>query len=151
MDTCQPADDYYVLGMLWDEWSSQVESQLTRDVIALQEEAVKWPNQKLAVSAGEEANRVLRALNVPNVGPLSEKATFWRLYQMTDSPPQEPEWAEDRIIQILHQKTNPIRMEDTWNKEIYLPQRQREISYDPFSRRPRHPGVAPESPWLVLL
>lgn len=149
-DKCVPTR-YYVLGLLWDEWTAQVESQITRDLIALQDEASKWRGQKLAVSSGPEPSRVLRALDVPNVGPLSKHATFWRIYQMTDTPPTAPEWAEDQMVQKLHQDKAKTRMVDTWNKEIYLPQRQREINYDPFSRRPRHPGVAPESPWLVLM
>lgn len=151
MDNCQPQTDYYVIGLLWDEWTPQVESQLTRDVLALLDEADKWPGQGLAVSTGEEANRVLRALNVPNVGPLSKQATFWRLYQTQEAPPQAPEWAKDQLVQVLYQKTANVRFADKSNQEIYLRDRTRDINYDPFSRRPMHPGVSPESPWIVLL
>jgi hypothetical protein len=140
----------YVIGLLWDAWTPQVESQLTRDVLSLQDEASKWGKQALAVSAPEQANRVLRALDIQNVGELSKLATFWRIYQTGDMPPPAPDWAADQMVYVLKQDQARIRMEDKRNQEIYLRDRTRDINYDPFSRRPMHPGVAPESPWIVL-
>lgn len=150
MDESTPTD-VFVLGIIWDRWTSQVESQLVRDVIAMQDETKTWPGQKFAVSCGPEASRVLNALNVTNVGPLSKAATTWRLYQTLEAPPQAPDWAKDTIVQVIFQKKHKTQFRDMSNTEIYLKQFERDVNYDPFSRRPTHPGVAPETPWLVLL
>lgn len=149
MDNCQAKPEPFLVGLLWDEWTPQVESQLLRDVMALQDDINI--GKRLVVSTGPEADRVLRAVDVPNIGPLSKEATFWRLYQTGESPPEAPEWATDSLVQILYQKVNNQHFLDKRDSEIFLPNRQRDVNYDPFARRPIHPGVAPESPWLVLL
>ncbi len=76
----------FVLGVLWDRYDPRVEMQLTKDLLALQQEF--HPQKVLVYCESDEADQVLRALDIKRVSKLLDEKgqprdpDIWRLYQV---------------------------------------------------------------------
>lgn len=140
----------HVLGFYWDQYTPQVEAQLTKDLIGLQEAVTKWPNSVMKVSAGPEAARVIAALNLERADP--REAKIWRTYKTGARRVAAPEWAETVIpfdLSIKKSDSNIIKKGP--HSGYALKEFGRSNGFDPFNRRPATTKWATSDPLVTMI
>lgn len=131
------------VGLLWDTYTPAVEGQLTRDIIALQQEG-----QIMVVCKNSNPGRVLQALNVAIV---DADTKFWIVYKTGEAHVEAPEGATtviERDLYVGHTKTQL----DTREHAGYFMKPQGRIVPSPFTvERPMPVHNGQTDPMVVLL
>lgn len=146
----EPTKSIHVIGFQWDEYTPQVEAQLTKDLIALNQAVTRWPGSIFKASAGLEAHRIIAALNIELALP--EEARTWRTYQTTHDRVQVPDWAEDVIacdLSVKHSNSNVISRGP--HNGYALKEFGRMDGYYPFKRRPPNTKWATSDPLVTMI
>ncbi|QDH83643.1 hypothetical protein [Achromobacter phage Motura] len=129
----------YNIGVAWDEYTSGVEGNLARDLIALKTAAEKWPGTTLqVVSESDEADRMLRALGLQRSSIVTLPGT-WILYQAGEQRvnlPEGVEYSVKKVERCLFQKSKKARLEDCDDQGFALKEQGRDNTFDPFNRMP---------------
>ena len=97
----------FYFGVKWDKYTPQVEAQLTKDLIAMVDQAQTLKLNLVAVCESSEADRVFLSMNVRRL-PLSTFATMWLLYKThRDSDVEMPEHAKRVLIREMFTTVAP--------------------------------------------
>lgn len=141
-------------GIVFDEYTPQIENQILRDCLLLQKVADKQKYDELVIvceSARPEA--VLRGLGIRRV-PLNKLAGSWLVYKTGEYWPEvpgEPKLIYERDMQQKKTKSNLFDLSDDANIGYYLPPQGR-LSPDTISLlRPAPNGYIPADPALLML
>lgn len=104
--------DTFYFGVQWDKYTPQVEAQLTKDMIAMLDQAQKMRLKLVIVTESNEADRVLLVLGVKRI-PLSTFATMWILYRtIKDSAIPVPEHAINVLVREMYVTVAPPVLDD---------------------------------------
>ena len=133
-----------VIGLLWDSFTDAVQGQITRDIIALQQEC-----DKLSVVCPDgPADRLVAGLNVERV---DSPATLWITYQTGPDPVYAPESATTVIDRDLYVKETEMRLDPTPQPGYFLKPQGRIVAPTMNLKKlmPNHFG--PVDPLIVML
>lgn len=139
----------YVMGLMWDHYTTQVEGQIIRDLIAIQSQ----PNvSQLAVYyEGEEPS--LEALLGPMGvmrSPMKALAKLWVLYQVGNEPMEAPEHATEVVVRDLQVRLKGPNLDTDEHSGFYLAPQGRNISPTLDLNRPM-PGWYPGGPTAPIV
>jgi len=143
------------VAMKWTDYTPQVESQITRDVIALTSLAAKRnaDEEIVIVSDSDKADKVIDALGVRRV-PLLHLARIWLVYKTGEEWPEVPETARhiiQRDMQVRVKRPN-MRVNDNLQGDgYYLPPQGRPRPDKIQMIRPAPNGYSPVDPALIIL
>lgn len=142
------------IGALWNKYTPQVESQLTRDVIALLDVAYNRRRDEEIIIVSEQpiADAVLSALGVRRV-PLIHLARTWIVYRTDEEWPEEPNTARTVIPRDLYQRVKPgnlMALDAEHSRGYYLPPQGRPNSNSLGLKRPAPNGYSPVNPLALL-
>lgn len=143
------------IGVVFNEYTPQVEGQLTRDVIALTNLANKRNSDEeiVIVCDSDRADRLLEALQVRRI-PTLQLAPTWLAYRTKEDWPEVPDEAKTVIKRDLYVKVrhNNLRVNnEAEGTGYYLPPQGRPRLNKMNMLRPAPNGYAPVSPELIML
>lgn len=138
----------FAVGLVWDEYTPQVEGQITRDLIALQTQGPQGCD--LLVVCGPEANKVLSGLGLRNAA-VAAIARLWITYQTKAEEVLAPEHAETVIKRDLFVLQSTIRLDPNECPGYYMKPQGRIIppSVNINKVMPNHVGTT--DPMIVYL
>lgn len=146
------AIDHKYLGVIFDEYTPQVEAQLLRDCLAAQSVADR--NEELVIACeSDKADRMLESIGIRRV-PLMSKARELLLYKTEEFWPEYPEHIRTVILRDLYvPKKNPnvlLEVDPDQANGYYLPPQGR-LSPDTLSlERPAPNGYIPLDPSMIM-
>lgn len=143
------------IGVVFDDYTPQVEGQLTRDVIALTQLAAKRnaDEEIVIVCESDKPDRLLEALNVRRV-PTLQLARTWLVYRTKEDWPEVPDFAltviqRDMLVKV---RRNTLRVNSEQESDgYYLPPQGRPRPDKISMMRPAPNGYSPVDPALIML
>lgn len=135
----------YVMGLIWDHFTPQVEGQIIRDLIAIQSQP---SSRELSVYYDGTEPQLDTALRTMGIARTDAKplARLWVLYQTASEPLVEPEHAKEVVVRNLQVKLKDPNVLDTGaHSGFYLAPQGRNISPTLDLNRPM-PGWYPGGP-----
>ena len=143
------------IGVLLDNYTPQVEGQLTRDVIALLQLASKRnaDEEIVIVCESDRPDRLLEALGTRRV-PTIQLARTWLVYRTKEEWPEVPDFALTVIQRDLYVrvKRSTLRVNSEQESEgYYLPPQGRPRPDKLNMLRPAPNGYSPVDPALIML
>jgi hypothetical protein len=139
-------------GVVFDAYTPQVESQMMRDVMALQRVAQNSKRELVIVCQSDRPDRMLSGIGCRRV-PTAKLTRSWIMYKTKQDWMEEPENSEVIVPRDLYQpvKRGKLRvLDDSHSNGYYLPPQGR-LSPDTISLlRPAPNGYVMVDPWLVL-
>lgn len=142
-----------IVGLRWDEYTPQIEGQLTRDLIALQSTfETSNPNSKIQVVTDKnDADSLFYALGIERGGDDETLAKVWVIYRSNaEAEVEAPENARDVTVRDMYQEHKDTTINPNPESGYYLKPQGRigrpRLSMLPY---PTHKGQA--SPAIVLL
>jgi len=96
------------IGILFDEYTPQVESQILRDCMAMQH-ITDRDEEVVLVTDSDKPDRVLEALGMRSV-PTLKLAKTWIIYKTKEMWPEAPEWAQTEIQRDLWQSKKEMKL-----------------------------------------
>jgi hypothetical protein len=140
------------IGVIWDEYTPQIESQILRDCMAMQH-ITDRDEELVLVTQSDRPDNVLSALGMRSV-PTLKLATTWIVYKVGEQWPKTPEWAKTEIQRDLYQPKKDLKLLQVDEEEAngyYLPPQGR-LSPDTLSlERPAPNGYIPVDPSLIAI
>lgn len=141
------------VGLIWDEYTPQVEGQLTRDLLALLDTARGLVDEVVVVVDDHRCTRLLDGLGIRSV-PTQKLAKMWIVYKTKQEWPEAPDWVDEVVERDLYQAVKPGNMrvpDDSANNGFYLPPQGR-LSPDTISLdRPAPNGYVPTDSAALLI
>lgn len=134
----------YVIGLVWDHFTPQVEGQVIRDLIAIQAQPAC---RELAVyydGTNAELDATLRTMGIQHTD-MAVLATLWVLYQTGQEPLVAPEHAKEIVTRDLQVKMQGPNLDTGAHSGFYLAPQGRNISPTLDLNRPM-PGWYPGGP-----
>lgn len=125
MDNAKVTRKYW--GLLFDDYTPQVEAQILRDCMGLIDVARNHYDELVIVCEDERPSRMLSAIGL-RVVPLPHLAKSWNVYKTKEDWPTAPEWATTIWERDLWQKqAEPkLRVKDPEHSNgYYLPPRDK--------------------------
>jgi len=133
------------MGLMWDYFTPQVEGQVIRDLIAIQNQPAC---RELAVyyeGSEPQLETVLRTMGIVR-SDVAALATLWVLYQTGTEPLVEPDHAKEVVVRDLQIRLKDPNVLDTdQHSGFYLAPQGRNISPTLDLNRPM-PGWYPGGP-----
>jgi hypothetical protein len=140
------------VGIIFDDYTPQVESQILRDCQALLSVADR-DEEIVIVCESDKPQQVLTALGIRQV-PTGQLAKTWLLYKTKEFWPDTPEWAVNVIQRDLWQRKKELQLLQVDEEEAngyYLPPQGR-LSPDTLSlERPAPNGYVPVDPTMIAI
>ncbi len=140
-------------GLLFDDYTPQVEAQILRDCLAIQSMSYGKYDELVMVCDNPRVDAVLGGLGLRSV-PTKSLTKRWFIYKTKRDWPQEPEGSTLVIQRDLYQ---PVKeqiltvLDDQHTNGYYLPPQGR-LKPDTISLlRPAPNGYVPLDPSLILL
>jgi hypothetical protein len=139
-------------GVIFDEYTPAVESQMLRDCMALQRVAQNSKCELVIVCESDKPDRMLQAIGLRRV-PTTTLTKSWIMYKTRDEWMEEPEGSDVVIPRDLYVsvRKNKLRVLDEEHTNGYYLPPQGRLSPDTVSLlRPAPNGYVMVDPWLVL-
>ncbi len=137
-------------GILFDDFTPQVESQIMRDVQQLRQVAAR-SEEIVVCCSSNKPQKMLDQLQV-RIVPTLQLATMWIIYRTKEYWPDTPEWCTTEVRRDLYQgNTGPnlMRTDPDQQNGFYLPPQGR-LSPDTLSlERPAPNGYICVDPGLI--
>lgn len=139
------------LGFVCNNYTPQVEGQLTRDIIRVLDMPEMRNVDLCMVSTEERCDRALDALGVRRSSVLGLTRTFIK-YRTAEEWPQTPEHCEIEIERDLYQPIADLnKLDPKMRPGYYLPPQGRLAPNSVTLKRPAPNGYTPVDPALVIL
>lgn len=143
------------IGVKFDEYTPQVEGQLTRELIALQGVAAKrhQDEEVVIVCDSDKVDSIISAFGIRRV-PTEHLAKTWIIFRTGEEWPVEPEHAVTVIERDLFQaikEPNLTQLDEDHTNGYYLPPQGRPAPDTIGVLRPAPNGYSPVDPALILL
>lgn len=146
-----PRSRVYV-GILFDQWTPQVEAQMLKDV--QQCRTVADSGEEVVVCCtSDKPDPMLRQLDTRRV-PTIQMATFWIVYRTKEDWPASPDWCTTEVHRDLYVplKRSPLMHPDENNSNGYYLPPQGRLSPDTLSLdRPAPNGYISVDPSLIMI
>lgn len=143
--------EYEVIGFLWDDYTPQVESQMARDLIALNRAVTRYPGSVMRVCAGPEAHRLIASLNL-SLADNDQQAKIWRTYSTMGRRLRAPDWATTVVsCDLTVRRSDSNKLERGPHSPYGLKEFGRMDGYDPFRRRPPQTKWATSDPLVTMI
>lgn len=141
----------YVIGLMWDHFTPQVEGQIIRDVIAIQNQPSTRELSVYYEGNEPKLESALQTLGV-NRAPSKELATLWVLYQTGPDLLVAPDHAREVVTRDLQVRLKSPNLNTDEHSGFYLAPQGRNISPTLDLNRPMpawYPGGPPANiVWL---
>jgi hypothetical protein len=140
------------IGVIFDEYTPQVESQILRDCMAMQH--ISDRNEEIVlVTDSDKPDKVLEAIGMRSV-PTGRLAKTWIIYKTKEQWPKAPDWATTEIQRDLYMPKKDLRLlqvDEAESNGYYLPPQGR-LSPDTLSlERPAPNGYIPCDPAMLVV
>lgn len=139
----------YVVGLMWDHMTPQVEGKIVQDLIAIQSQP---GGSDLAVyyeDADPSFRKLLQVMGIKRT-PASALATLWLLYQTGVHELEAPEHAREIVERDLRQKVSESNLNSDPDVGFYLAPQGRNIAPTLDINRPM-PGWYPGGPNAMIV
>lgn len=152
-DSTSRIDKIQYVGVAFTMYTSQMESQLFRDILRLLDVARNTVDELVVASDSTKMDRLLDGLGVRRV-PTIQLAKLWISYRTEEDWPEEPEWATYVVERDLYV---PIKdgamtiLDEAHSNGFYLPPQGR-LCPDTISlERPAPNGYIPIDTSIFLI
>jgi hypothetical protein len=140
----------YVMGLLWDHWTPQVQAQVVKDLIAIKDQPKVSSLAVYYEGDDPQVNSILNALQVARC-PAKALAGLWILYQTGVHPLEAPEHAAEVVERDMQIRSADADVLDTGEHSgFYLAPQGRNISPTLDLNRPM-PAWYPGGPTADLV
>lgn len=138
----------HAIGVVWDAYTPAVEGQLTRDLIAMQNQGPRV--DLMVICPDNSADRLLKALGVTR-GIAAAVAGLWITYQTGPEKVMPPEHADTVIERDLHMKVTDVQLDPDPHSGYYMKPQGRVVAPQLNLNKPppSHNGVC--DPMVIYL
>lgn len=138
------------VGIVWDNYTSAVEAQICRDIIALINQPGQSADTIVVCSEFDRADRLLAALGVRRI-PMESLASLWLVYKTMEYPVIAPEHATEVVVRDFWSPIVDGNIDPEARNGYYLKRGDRPIPNQLNMRKPPPSAYIPIDPALVLL
>jgi hypothetical protein len=141
----------YSMGIKWDVLTPQVRAQITKDLIAIQNQPMSRNLLVYYEGDNAEVDTILQSLQIERV-PLAATAYLWVLYQTGEDALPEPEHARQVVVRDMRIRSAETVLDTSEHNGFYLAPQGRNIAPTLDLNRPMpnwYPGgPTPDLVWL---
>lgn len=134
----------YVIGLMWDHFTPQVEGQVIRDLLAVQAQPACSELAVYYKGTNPALDVTLRTMGIQR-SDMAVLATLWVLYQTGVEPLVAPEHAKEVVMRDLQVRLREPNLDTGAHSGFYLAPQGRNISPTLDLNRPM-PGWYPGGP-----